>query len=88
MFWVYMLRCKDGSLYTGYTNNLKKRLEKHNLGLGAKYTRGRLPAVLVWAKPCKSKSVALVLEIKIKGLKKAQKEKLCANWRRGPDTFT
>lgn len=45
---VYMLECKDGTFYTGYTTDLKSRFEKHNSGCGAKYTRGRIPVKLVY----------------------------------------
>lgn len=45
--YTYMVQCSDGTLYTGWTNDLKKRLEKHNAGKGARYTRGRLPVKLV-----------------------------------------
>ena len=46
--YTYMVQCSDGTLYTGWTNDLKKRLEKHNAGKGARYTRGRLPVKLVY----------------------------------------
>ena len=48
MYFVYILRCRDGTLYTGYTNNLERRLTAHNAGKGAKYTRSRLPVILVY----------------------------------------
>ena len=48
-FYVYVLECSDGTLYTGYTNNLKRRLDVHNSGKGAKYTRARLPCKLVYS---------------------------------------
>ena len=75
-FYVYILRCKDNSLYTGYTVNIDKRLEKHNIGKASKYTRARLPVKLLYYEECKTKSEALVRDKTIKKLKKNQKEKL------------
>ena len=80
MNWVYMVRCRDGSLYTGWTNDLEQRLAAHNSGEGAKYTRGRGPVRLVWTKPCADKREAMSLEVKIKRLNKMQKEGLCEVW--------
>ena len=59
MDWVYMLECGDGSLYTGWTNDLARRLAAHQSGRGAKYTRGRAPVRLVYAEQCTDKSAAL-----------------------------
>ena len=73
---VYMLRCKDNSLYTGYTIDLNKRLKKHNDGKASKYTRSRLPVKLVFYKQVDSKSLGLKLEILLKKLNKKEKEKL------------
>lgn len=73
---VYILSCADGTLYTGYTNDLKKRLATHNSGKGAKYTRGRLPVYLVWSKELSNKSEALKEEYRIKKLKRSHKVKL------------
>lgn len=73
MFYVYILRCNDNTLYTGYTVNLDKRIQKHNRGLGAKYTRGRLPVKLVYFEEVDSKSEALKREYFIKSLKRNQK---------------
>ena len=78
--WVYMVRCRDGSLYTGWTNDLAKRLAAHNNGAGAKYTRGRGPVHLAWACPCETKQEALSLEVATKRLTKPQKEVLCTGW--------
>lgn len=74
MFYVYVLRCKDGSLYTGYTNDVEMRLKLHNNGTAAKYTRSRLPVKLVakWHYP--NKNEALRAEINFKRL--TRKEKL------------
>ena len=78
--WVYMVRCHDGSLYTGWTVDLDKRLAAHNSGAGAKYTRSRRPVRLAWAKACESRGDAMSLEVKTKRLAKAQKEVLCSGW--------
>lgn len=73
---LYILRCKDGSLYTGITTDVEKRLEAHRSGKGAKYTRGRAPLELVYREPCGDHSAALKRELEIKALVRAQKEKL------------
>ena len=80
--YVYILRCADGSLYTGYTPDLCARLRTHNgegAG-GAKYTRSRRPVVLVYFELCEDKSTALRRECAIKRLTKAQKEALVAGF--------
>ncbi len=77
---VYMLECKDGTFYTGYTTDLKSRFEKHNSGCGAKYTRGRIPVKLVYFEIFKTKSEALKREIKIKKMNRLRKEKLVLNF--------
>ncbi len=74
MHFVYILRCGDDSLYTGYTNDLDKRVKTHNSGKGAKYTRSRLPVRLVYSKRVDSKSIGLKLEARIKKLTKKEKE--------------
>lgn len=75
--WVlYMLRCRDGSLYTGITNNLEKRLEAHRSGKGAKYTRGRCPLELVYTEKCEDHSAALKREVEIKKLSRDEKIQL------------
>lgn len=76
MHFVYILRCRDGSLYTGYTNDVYKRLKTHNSGKGAKYTRARLPVNLVYYKRVDNKSFGLKLESRIKKLTKKEKEAL------------
>jgi putative endonuclease len=70
---IYLLECKDGSLYIGITNDLEKRLACHNAGLGAKYTRGRRPVTLLEFKTVESQSEALKLEYQIKQLPKLKK---------------
>ena len=77
-WFVYLLRCKDGSLYCGITNDFKARLKKHNDGTGAKYTRGRGPVELVWKKKMKTATDARKKEAEIKKLKKSEKEALVA----------
>ena len=76
MFFVYILKCKDGSFYTGITNNLKKRLTNHKNGTGSKYVRSRLPFELVYSEEVQNKSEALKRELKIKGLSRKEKMKL------------
>ncbi len=79
MTYTYILKCSDNSFYTGYTTDLENRLKTHNEGLGAKYTRGRLPVQLVYYETFETKSEALKREIAIKKLTKSQKEKLIEN---------
>ena len=74
MWVVYLLLCSDDTLYTGITNNLEKRIDAHNKGKGAKYTKGRGPVSLIKSFECPDKSAALKLEYKIKQL--SHKEKL------------
>ncbi len=76
MFYVYILKCGDNSLYTGYTVDLDERLKCHNDGKGAKYTRGRLPVEMVYSEVLETKSDAMKRECSIKKLSKAQKLKL------------
>lgn len=71
-----MLRCKDGSLYTGIARDLEKRLVQHHAGRASRYTRSRLPVVLAWSCEVETWSDALREEIRIKGLPKAGKEAL------------
>jgi putative endonuclease len=73
MWVVYMLRCSDDTLYTGYTNDLEARLKKHNAGKGAKYTRGRLPVVVCYVEQWDGKSAAMRRECGIKKKTRAQK---------------
>ena len=82
-WFVYILDCADGTLYTGITNNLKKRIAAHNAGKGAKYTRGRGPVALVFKKRCVNKSGALKQEAKIKKLNRTGKREFI-NKKTGP----
>ena len=70
---VYIVKCSDKTFYTGITNNIKLRLETHNLGKGAKYTKSRLPVILVYLEPVDDKSSALRREMEIKKLNRSQK---------------
>nr|WP_197678066.1 GIY-YIG nuclease family protein [Anaerococcus mediterraneensis] len=76
MHFVYMVRCVDNSLYTGYTTDLERRVKTHNEGKGAKYTRARLPVRLVYYKEVENMSEGLKLEAKLKKLSKKKKEDL------------
>ena len=78
-YYAYILRCADGTLYSGYTNDLAHRLAVHNSGKGAKYTRSRLPVQLVYYEEFCSKSDAMRREAKLKSLSRAEKEQLIAN---------
>ncbi|WP_114572237.1 GIY-YIG nuclease family protein [Exiguobacterium flavidum] len=73
---VYIVRCGDGSYYTGYAVNVDKRLAVHNAGQGAKYTKARLPVTLMYKETFASRSEALKREYAIKQLTRTQKEKL------------
>lgn len=78
---VYMVRCSDGTLYTGITNDLEKRIEAHNSGKeGARYTRSRRPVKLVYAEQAGSKSAAARLEYQIKKLPRSKKKGLVSNF--------
>lgn len=77
---VYILRCKDGTLYTGITDDLERRLEAHRAGKGAKYTRGRSPLTLVYREDCADHSAALKREYAVKQLSRAEKLRLCADY--------
>ena len=72
-WYLYIVECSDGSLYTGITTNIKRRLHEHNTGRGAKYTRGRGPVLLVHLRQFKNKSEASKAESKIKKLRRRQK---------------
>jgi predicted GIY-YIG superfamily endonuclease len=72
--YVYILRCGDGSLYTGITRDLERRLEQHRAGRASRYTRSHLPVALVWVREVDSWSLALREELRIKAMKKAEKE--------------
>ena len=75
-WYLYILRCKDDTLYTGITTDVEKRLEAHRTGKGAKYTRGRGPLELVYREECGSHSDALKREWEVKGLSRQEKLRL------------
>ncbi len=77
MFYVYIVKCQDSTYYTGYTNDLEKRLEEHNDGKrGAKYTMYKRPVKLIWSKEYRYFRLAVLEEQRIKKLRRWQKEEL------------
>lgn len=76
MNYVYMIQCRDGSYYTGWTTNLEKRLEEHNQGKGAKYTRGRGPVLLKYHEEFETKEEAMRREYLIKQMSRKEKGEL------------
>ena len=80
-WYLYVLRCGDGTLYTGITTNIEKRLAAHRAGKGAKYTRGRAPLELIYRELCGSHSDALKKEYRFKQLPRAEKEGIIASWK-------
>lgn len=78
--YTYILECRDGTYYTGWTNNLEKRLKDHNEGKGAKYTKARLPVQLRYYETYETKEEAMRREYAIKQLRKKEKEAL---WTQG-----
>ena len=81
-YWVYILRCGDGSLYTGIARDVDRRLAVHRSGKGAKYTRSRLPLTVVYREEQPDKPAALRRELAIKRLTRAEKLRLIEN---GPE---
>ena len=75
-YWVYILRCQDGTFYTGSTNDVDRRWAVHNSGKGAKYTRSRRPVEVVYREECESKPAALRREAAIKRLSRSEKARL------------
>ena len=76
IWYLYILRCKDDTLYTGITTDVEKRLEAHRAGRGAKYTRGRTPLELVYRETCGTHSQALKREVEIKKMTRQEKQNL------------
>jgi putative endonuclease len=76
VYHVYVLQCADGSLYTGYTTDVARRVAEHDAGEGAKYTRGRTPVELVHSESFDSKSAAMSREYEIKQLSRVEKKRL------------
>ncbi|MGN9059390.1 GIY-YIG nuclease family protein [Mediterraneibacter faecis] len=79
MNYTYMLKCSDGTLYTGWTNDLEKRVEAHNSGKGAKYTKARRPVELAYYEEFETKEQAMKREYAIKQLGRKEKQKLIAD---------
>ena len=77
--WCYIVRCADGTLYTGWTTDPARRLRAHNAGRGARYTRSRRPVQLVYLESCPNRAAALQREHQIKRLSRKQKEALIAS---------
>ena len=80
MHFVYMVRCADGTLYTGYARDPEHRTKNHNAGRGAKYTARRLPVTLVYWEQCDSRGAALKREYEVKRLARSAKEMLVRSW--------
>jgi putative endonuclease len=74
--WVYLLRCGDGSLYTGSAKDLDRRLAQHAAGRASRYTRSRLPVTLAWSRRVRTWPAALREEARLKGLRRPQKDAL------------
>lgn len=79
IWYLYILRCRDGTLYTGITTDVDKRFAAHNAGKGAKYTRGRGPLQLLYREQCADHSAALKRELEIKKLTRQEKELFLLN---------
>ena len=75
-YYVYILRCSDGTYYTGYARDVGRRLQEHNKGRAAKYTSGRRPVELVYYESCEGKSLAAKREYEIKQWSRAKKQAL------------
>ena len=76
---TYIVKCKDGSLYTGWTTDIEKRIAAHNSGQGAKYTRGRTPVTLVYLESFVTKREAMQREVEIKSLSREEKQNMILN---------
>jgi len=77
--YVYLVQCEDGTYYTGYTTDVGRRVEEHNAGEGAKYTRSRTPVELVHVESYASRSAAMSREYRIKQFRRSRKERLIEN---------
>jgi putative endonuclease len=78
--YVYIVKCRDGTLYTGYAEDLRSRLCKHNDGSGAKYTRARRPVTLAYVEYAKDRAAAQAREASIKAMTRGNKSALCDAW--------
>jgi predicted GIY-YIG superfamily endonuclease len=86
-WFLYLLRCADGSLYTGITNNVPRRCKQHNAGTASRYTRSRLPVELIYQELHASRSVALKRESAIKAMSRQEKELLIQSVRKTATKF-
>ena len=82
-YWVYILKCADGSLYTGSTNSVSRRMREHLAGKASKYTRSRLPVTLGYLEKAATRRGALRREFAIKKLSRSSKLRLCARFGEG-----
>ena len=82
LWFCYLARCRDGSLYAGVATDLQRRIAEHNAGRGARYTRSRRPVTLVWWERWATRSEALKREAEVRRWRQSRKEALIANWRR------
>lgn len=80
-WYLYILRCGDGSLYTGITTDIPRRLRAHRRGVGAKYTRGRGPLELMYQERCGAHAQALRRELEVKSLRRAEKEAMIRTYK-------
>ena len=77
VFYVYILRCRNDIFYTGYTNNIERRLAEHNRGTASKFTRSRLPVILAYVEKVDKRALAMKREISIKRLPRVKKIEFC-----------
>ncbi|NWG08737.1 MAG: GIY-YIG nuclease family protein [Nitrososphaerales archaeon] len=77
VYYVYILKCRTGHLYTGHTSNIKRRLAEHNKGTASKFTRSRLPVSLIYQERYKNRAHAMQREVEIKKMSRAKKIKMC-----------
>lgn len=71
---LYVVKCRDGTYYTGITNDLDRRIDQHNSGKASRYTRSRMPVTLIYCEGCRNKSSALKKEMRMKALSRQEKE--------------
>ncbi|MDA2913890.1 GIY-YIG nuclease family protein [Acidobacteriia bacterium AH_259_A11_L15] len=86
-WFCYLLQCADGSYYVGVATDIEERLQEHNRGQGARYTRGRRPVQLLWFHPCTSYAQARALEAQLKGWSRQKKKRLVVGSLRLPLDF-
>lgn len=87
MNYTYIVRCADDTLYTGWTNQIEKRIKTHNAGHGAKYTRSRLPVTLVYLEEYHKKEEAMRREVQIKKMCRKKKMELIQNYQKKRNTL-